>query len=282
MPTRAGTTETNLIGLAEESKPAGNGDQKPQAAAPEVIQVKLHEKKTEKVVVLGYAPSSRDLAPFKDESFEIWGVNELYLMVPRVDVLFDIHGYELMKSKARNPGHLKWLQESKIPIYMQKHFDDIPRSIEYPIDLMVKLWGDYYTNSISYMIALATFMEYKEIHIYGVDMATDLEYQVQRPSVEYFVGVAVGAGRTVYIPPQADVLKTTYLYGYDDGKRSEIKLKMDAREKELQGRVATLQQQIENLSIQMHQLIGAGDDVRFWKRGWVFNPEPWTAEKKKE
>lgn len=233
--------------------------------------VLTHEKKTDKVVILGYAPSSRDLAPFKDQSFEIWGMNELYLLVPRIDVLFDVHDYELMKSKERNPKHLEWLQNAKIPVYMQKHFDDIPRSLPLPLKAMVDAHGSYFTNSVSYMISLAILMGYKEIHLYGIDMATDVEYQVQRPSVEYFVGIAVGAGIDVYIPPQSDICKSPYLYGYEDGKRSEVRLKMDARQRELQNRVNALQRQRDEVDAQLHQFAGALDDVGYWKRTWVFD-----------
>lgn len=231
---------------------------------------KPKEKKRHKVAIVGFAPTNQ-LAPFDDKSFEIWGVNELYKFVPRLDVLFEMHTYNLLTSKERNPKHLEWLQKAKIPIYMLEHYDDIPQSIPYPKDEIIKRFGSYFTTSISYMIALAIFVGATDIHLYGIDMATNKEYQLERPSVEYYIGIARGLGINVYVPPQSDLLKTMFLYGYESDRQSETILKMRQRTKELQANINRHQTEAERAIGAMNQMIGALDDLNYWQRCWVFD-----------
>jgi hypothetical protein len=234
--------------------------------------INVVEKVKRKIAIVGYAPSSRDLAPYGNKEWEIWGVNELYKLGKKVDVLFELHDYKFLRSKERNPQHLEWLRAANIPVFMLKHYEDIPQSIEFPIDEVVKVaepYGDYFTNSISYMIAFAIMLGVDEIGIWGIDMATDEEYQHQRPSIEYFVGVAIGRGIKVYIPPQSDLLKTRYRYGYDDMEAVQYKLKVKARKEELTKRINECDANANQFIAQKLQLMGALDDVNYWDRCWV-------------
>ena len=224
-----------------------------------------------RVAIVGFALSSRDKAPFTDPEVEIWGVNELYKAVPRIDVLFELHDRFWLTQKERNPEHLKWLQETSIPVYMLDHYEDIPRSIRFPIELIVKEFGTYFTNSISYLIALAIYLKFDEIGIYGVDMATDSEYGSQRPSVEYFIGVARGRGIDVILPAECDLCKTMHMYGYHDNEITELAKKVKAREQELQGRIQQLSQQKATTEAMLNQLLGARDDVLYWRRNWLYS-----------
>lgn len=239
-----------------------------EGAAEKKIAVREAQKK--KIAIVGFAPSSINKAPYGDKSFEIWGVNELYKIVPRVDVLFELHDREFLASKDRNPQHLEWLRKAKIPIFMQEHYEDIPQSIPYPKDAITKDFGRYFTNSISWMLALAIATGTEEIQLYGVDMATNEEYQHQRPSVEYFIGFARGRGIKVYIPSECDMLKCFYLYGYEDSQATQAMLKMKARVIELQQRIQGYQGESLAKRDAMNQMIGAADDVRYWQRCWSY------------
>ena len=171
-------------------------------------------KKT-KVCIVGFAPTWPK-APYEDESFEIWACNEFHILNKRMDVLFELHSRNEIENKERDKvkkEHLTWMQNAKIPIFMIQHFDDIPSSIPYPWQHIIEKYGTYFTNTISLQIALAIDLGFKEIHLYGVNMANDEEYASQRPSVEYFVGLARGAGITVYIPDESDILKSWTIYG---------------------------------------------------------------------
>lgn len=136
-----------------------------------------------KVAVLGFTDSWK-LAPFNDLSWEIWGLNELYMFIPRWDRWFEIHSRKLYESdKARVSDHIERLKQMTCPIYMHEHHDDIPTSVKYPLDEIGKFFPNpnpdtkpYITNTISAMIALAIYEGFEEIGIFGVDMAHDTEY----------------------------------------------------------------------------------------------------------
>jgi hypothetical protein len=123
------------------------------------------------------------------------------------------------------------------------------------------------------MIALAIYLKFDDIGIYGVDMAADSEYGTQRPSCEYFIGLARGRGINVYLPPETDLCKTFYLYGYQDNEATELAKRLKAREGELNGRAAEFRRQMEEAKTGMNQLLGAADDLRYWKNRWLYSPE---------
>jgi hypothetical protein len=243
---------------------------------------KAYAKAKEKVAIVGFAPSSMGLAPFTDKSFEIWGVNDVYRVVPRVDVLFELHSYGLLtsKDKARvNGNHVEWLQNNKtVPVFMQRHYDDIPMSLPYPLEQVTDAFGRYFTNTISYEVALAILLGFKEIHLYGIDMATDSEYGDQRPSVEYFLGLAAGRGIKVYVPNECDLLKCWHLYGYEDVQAEQTAVRGKARLAELQNRINSYSQQELAARDAKNQMLGAADDSRYWLRNHQYNEPKFERE----
>lgn len=240
----------------------------------------------EKVIILGFAPDTRELAPLDDDSFEVWALNELYADMPRLrsraDRWFQLHGFE--PPTIRDPKHAKALSQLKCPVYMWRKHPAIPNSVEMPLEELLKyfdVFGEgmaldqplvrgrvYFTNTVSWMLAMAIYEGYKEIHIYGVNMAQDAEYKSQRPSCEFFLGWARGRGIKLYIPPASDLLKTPLLYGYDHGNAWSQKL--SARIKELNDRINTynyeeakLQQQLAHIQRIKNQTLGAKQDCEY-------------------
>ena len=198
-----------------------------------------------RVAIVGFAPTWKD-APFDDMDCEIWTVNSLNQRVPRADRVFELHRMETLKrlaaeGKVRNDvhiqTHLDWLAANKeIPVYMIKQYPEVPASIPYPLNEMIDKFGmpragreekdGYFTNSISYMIALAIHEGFERIYIYGVDMAVGSEYNHQRPSCEYYVGIAKGMGIEIVMPVEADLLKSRHLYGFEEEKEEKFKRKL--------------------------------------------------------
>jgi len=202
--------------------------------------------KRTKVGIVGFASSSRDLAPYGDESFEIWSLNHAYNHVPRWDRWFEVHGRahfqkDLMRDGLSQDGsrHVSWLAKEPAvkdggrPIYCQEHYNDIPASVRWPRqelnEWLLRNGGqsldalplgfhcaDYYTSTPAQMIVLALFEGFEEIHLYGVDMLQAEEYFYQRSGCEYFVGFARGRGVKVYVPPTSALCKANYVYGYSE------------------------------------------------------------------
>jgi len=194
-----------------------------------------------KLAMVGFSITNRHLAPFDDPEYEIWSLNHAWGMefIKRCDVYFDLHPkawitVSIGKSEPERQ-HYEWLQQPHdFPIYMQEEFPEFPASVRYPIERIRKKYADFHTSSLSYMLALALDMGYKRIEIYGFDMAADSEYNYQRDSAEYFIGLAMGLGVEIYIPDNCPLCKGR-IYAFNDssiGLRQKIefrkrKLEMD-------------------------------------------------------
>lgn len=199
------------------------------------------DKRIKKVALVGFSPATRHQAPFYDETFEIWGMNELYNHIPRFDRWFQLHNIGAVRSSHRDSSHLDWLRQSRIPIYMVKKYKDIPASQPYPVKDVVREFGSYFSCTASYMMALAILEGFDVIQLYGIEMATTPEYRLQRPSLEYFIGIAKGRGIDVWIPDESLLLKPPQLYGYEPsslGQKLEqrlimLRMRLDKLEKDL-------------------------------------------------
>jgi hypothetical protein len=188
--------------------------------------------KTLKVAVVGFASNSRDLAPYSDHSWEIWGLNNLYKYLPRWTRWFEMHDPEQIGA-LYGTEYVEFLQKSTQPVYMQKHYEAYPASIEFPrseLAKRVQSGREFWPSSISYMLALAIdeltdpatgrARAGAEIGLYGIDLLGDDEYSFQREGCGFLVGVAEGRGIKVTIPPAASLLKHAYMYGYEVGEHS--------------------------------------------------------------
>ncbi len=186
----------------------------------------VEDRPMKKVALVGFADSWK-LAPFDDPTVEIWGLNELHKYVPRWDRWFEQHDDATLGvttrdlSEGEQKRHLEWLkaQPAGKPIYMQPQFCDgrFPAAVPYPLEAMVAQFGRYFTSTIGYMMALAITEGYDWIGLYGIDLASDVEYPGQRPNTEYLIGYARGLGRIVDVTPTSALLRSSHLYGYEKG-----------------------------------------------------------------
>ena len=245
-----------------------------------------------KVAIVGCA-ETKSQAPFGDQSWEIWGVNNLYLHIPRWTRWFEIHSvmYDEIKKKwfrRMNPdlkkGTYEWsdnfrgqpvgdyiagLAKMDCPVYMQRHWDAVPGSQPYPLkEVLARFPRQYFTNTISWMLALAIYEGFQEINVYGVDMAVGSEYHHQRPSCEYFLGIAEGMGLKVFIPDEADLLKTRFLYGFGESEKSKWDKKIQGMIASMEQRKATAEGQYKHAETQIHQYVGALMAVREVNKIW--------------
>lgn len=240
-----------------------------------------HERAVKKIAIVGKAPSSRMAAPFGDVSWEIWGLTDLYTLIPRFDRWFELHEIDPRK-KGWGP-YWDWLKKDHgKPLYIREPHPELPHGIIYPKREIVTRFGSYFTNSVSWMIALAIQENATHISLYGVDMAQHAdgvrsEYAHQRPSCEYFLGIAAGLGIKTYVHDHSDLLKTRRLYAFDS-EASEMRRKWAARHKELADQLKDVNGKIESVSNEhrtaidqlvkrQHVLMGALDDMQ-WTRQW--------------
>jgi hypothetical protein len=167
----------------------------------------------DKVAIVGFTDHRVLAYKLPREEWEVWGINELYRVGDSPIANFD-----------------RWF-EMEIPVYMQEHYPDIPPSVAFPREELKKLSIEklgrvYFTSSIAWELALAIKLGFKEIHIYGVDMAQDSEYARERNCCEAWLGVAAGMGIKVHVPPTSDLLKCIGEYGFgDEGTEFSLKVK---------------------------------------------------------
>lgn len=226
-----------------------------------------------RLAIVGFADSKKD-APYDDPSWEIWGLNDLHNAIPRWTRWFDIHvesnineDVKLGRSPADRCG-IGGLSRLTCPVYMQDVHPSVPGSVKFPLDEVLETFGNlsgsrYFTNSISYMIAYALYegivsgRQWDEIHIYGVDMAVGTEYVNQRPSCEYWIGIAEGMGVKVHIPRTSDLNKTTFLYGFQEEVQREFEQKLLDSRKSMEDRARAIRAAIEQNTAALHQHEGA-------------------------
>lgn len=174
-----------------------------------------------KIAMFGsYSPSLVD-APWEDESWELWGHSTCRAWYRRpMDRYFDLHPKSCWtrggKKGARYP---QWLARNIVPIYMQKKFDEVPASIEYPKRRILQEFSDprpYFTNHTAWMIALAITEGVSTIGLFGIDYQSNSEYVVQRACAEYWLGLAHSRGVQIVLPSQCTLLgEPKLLYGYE-------------------------------------------------------------------
>jgi hypothetical protein len=179
----------------------------------------VESREGKKVAIIGFADSWK-AAPWDDPTVECWCLNEFW------NRWFELHDAETLGVSIRDLGegeqkrHLDWLAKdhgADKPIYMQPQFCDgrYPNAVPLPLDRLIGQFGRYFTSSIGYMTALAIADGYDWIGLYGVDLASDIEYQQQRANAEYFVGIAKGMGKTVVLAETSAICKAGHLYGFE-------------------------------------------------------------------
>ncbi len=241
----------------------------------------------QKVAIIGTAPSSRALAPYDDETWDIWGCSPGNMnCLPRVDAWFEIHANLLWPryADAYGKNYIKWLSEQKFPVYLQDepwHQKYFPHALGFPAREMLKKFGrHWFTSSFAWMMAFAIHLGYKEIGLFGVDMASKDEYIQQRQGFYHWLEKAQGLGIKVVIPRESDLAQPPGLYGYSDV--SSFGRKLHARYDELGGRSEGMSQEIQKLSMQLDSLKnnklyidGAREDVEYLQSIWPAVQDEW-------
>jgi hypothetical protein len=168
--------------------------------------------KRTKVALVGFASTSIGDAPWDDPTYALWGMNQLYRHIPRLTRHFEMHS-NYMDAVVEGTDYEEFLKTCPIPSYMVEHHPEFPNSVKFPIDRMVEQFGDYFTSTVAFMLALAIDEGFERIDLFGIDLVVGVEYQVQKSCVEYLIGVAMGKGIEVGIPLASALLKGKR-YGY--------------------------------------------------------------------
>lgn len=146
--------------------------------------------KNKKVAILGKL-DTKFKAPFNDDSFDIWAFNKHddEVQIPRVDVWFDIH-----KDVVKPDAHIK---RADFP------FEDVEKLVG----------GNYFNNTVSYLIAYAIIQGYEEIQLYGMRFWTDVEQRkLEYQNVRELIFFAKGKGIKISAPVDEVMMSEYELY----------------------------------------------------------------------
>jgi len=236
------------------------------------------------------APAAVQELPRLPEGTEVWTLNvgPQAFVKDRWTRHYEVHDYDWLKERQGNnvKTYMDWLEQPHDkPIYMPHIDSRIPASVQYPLNEIVQRYGRimpdgrpgiYFQSTVDWMLVHAIHelsqQAAKEdrpvdgrIHLLGVDMGLDLEYQHQRPSCEHWLGVALGMGIEITVPQTSDILQCAYPYGIET---------YEPRAKKLQQRRNELNQQISEAAGAEAQardrkmaLRGAMDDLNYITQG---------------
>lgn len=173
----------------------------------------------EKVAIVGGSPLTRELAPFDDTEWDIWVLgNQLHKYEDkRVTRVFEVH--ENLSEHGDVKKYAQYLLSKNLPLVVSKAFpfNGVRRDFDYyPKDEVNNLLENKLTSSPAYMMGLAILEGYKEIGIYGIEMAVDdHEYFHQRPAMYAWIAYAQAKGITITIPKESTLFNDSYDEGRD-------------------------------------------------------------------
>lgn len=223
-----------------------------------------------KIALIGSAPSSVRIAPYGSPDWKIWGCSPgVFGVAPRSDVWFELHRWE--------PGqpwfskeYVEFLKNYQGTVWMSEHVPEVKNCRVLPVDYLVEKYGPYFfTSSLSWMFALAMEENPQSIGLWGVDMAASEEYGYQRAGCQYFAMLARSKGIEVGVPPESDLLRPAPLYGVCE--TSHMHIKMLARKRELESRLAGVNHDVLQKQHEASFLQGALDDLNWTSNTWTGN-----------
>ena len=252
------------------------------------------------IALVGSAPSSVNLAPFKDDSYatfaggkqpdyppapfideawKIWACSPgAWGVIPRCDVFFEVHRWEPGQPWF-SPQYCQFLREFTGRVYVGGPIPEIQNAVVYPIERVEEAFSSYFLHSsLSLMMALAILEiedhrktrqapEDDTIGLWGVDMAAHEEWGDQKDGCTFFVLEALRRGIQVFVPPESCLLRPKPIYGLSEWDHSYIKA--TARAREMTGRKQTHDQTIQEHTRQSAFLAGALDNHNYWINTWT-------------
>lgn len=245
------------------------------------------------IAIIGSAPSSIRLAPYRDMSWAIWGCSPgAFGVAERSDVWWELHRWEPpvigVPGAAQNrgwfsPEYVRFLEEYPGTVVLAGPDASIANPVpsvrggwRFPFENYVAKYGRYhFQSSMSWMLAHAIELlapraragESVQIGLWGVDMAANTEYAEQRPGCRHFIGLAISLGIKIVLPPESDLMQPPTLYGICEYHPRHTKLL--ARMNELKNREQMLAAQVGQANTELMHVRGAIDNLGYIMSTWI-------------
>ena len=233
-----------------------------------------HAPKARRIAMVGCAPSTRNDAPWNEESWELWSQSEAY-QVPRVTRWHELQTIGILKQNY--PDYYDWLTKLDKPIHMRQHYPEIPSSIPIQRDRFEAEYPrEFISSTLAWMLAEAIHQHsigqiIEVIGLWGYDMAMDAEWASQRPGLIFLNWVARKHGITIYIPKGSDLAigPMSYPFFADDPQLAKTR----ARQSDVSKKVAHARNELqkcemtaERLRAQINYFGGAKEQLDYEER----------------
>lgn len=170
----------------------------------------------------------------RSDGFERWGINDPdHRFGPgEADRWFQLHSEEYLERHwqpmwdwAVEDWQEHWKEGGRTPLYMQRHYDDLPGSVEFPksrIEAELPM-GRYHCGTFDWLVAFALLGKPAAIHIYGVTLWAPGEPLSARACLEYWLGVAAGRGVEIHVESgdlfrTFNLLRSDWQYAWDESR----------------------------------------------------------------
>ncbi len=167
--------------------------------------------KREAVVIVGM------LEPYTaDIDADIWGVNRCYKHQEKLDRLYFLDNLDVFE-----PEFAESVNALGIPVFCQKHYEEIEQSRPYPLDEVLQAFGvSYFTSTIAYMMAHAIKEGYKKIVLHQIlSYPHAPDYMDQKPCLDFWSGIAIAKGVQIVVTGSGSICKPfpwqAQRYGYE-------------------------------------------------------------------
>lgn len=162
---------------------------------------------------------------WKAEYDEIWGINTA-LKFAQCDLYFVMDDMDLYT--RHYPVYYKACVECKLPIITNNvRYSDFPTSVCYPDNHVLQHFDGGYGyllhSSLPWVIAYAIWLGVKKLGLWGIDYSLpdrpDVTKERGRTCAEFWLGVAMGQGVRLQMPPNTTILDRVLFpgarpYGY--------------------------------------------------------------------
>lgn len=216
----------------------------------------------ERIAIIGTA-NSWTRTPWNDPGLYLVSLNDAYRLngFKRADAWYDIHpvdkfwtvpeGTAQVYAHQVPPGHYvrpkehrDWLKAQAIPVWLNPDYltqwpDAVnwPSARPFPREDVRTVFGRYFASSPALMMAHAILQGVKELHIYGIHLATEHEYIEQRPNFEFLCGRLLGPSKLtitekqglryfetsdalIVLPEASPILSAEWEYGFEARPRA--------------------------------------------------------------
>ena len=177
------------------------------------------------VAIVGKAQKTCVYAPYDNLGIDIWVYNDFaFKHASRVSAMFEMHMDAADRPERYSAEYSDWLrQPHNFPIWMHAPDPRVPASVRYPREeiserFLRHVWRgpdqvqNFFTSSTPYALALALFLGYERIDLYGIELSSTPEYTAERDCVFFWEGVANALGVDVVVHPLTN-LYDAQIYG---------------------------------------------------------------------